>query len=318
MLTESNLGSDFRVEYFRAAPSNTAGFFGAGLLGIQNHQYWQIDRLTGTTHARVAFNYQNPGNGNWIDYDNDPISPCASCNVAIAHNGSSWAFTNDGTPGFDYYGAPPQYRTLTESGYIISKVMSSFSPFTFGFGTKSVLPIQLLSFNGIPKHDHTALNWKLADSDNELLHTELEYSTNGIQFFPVAKFALTANNEYSYEHLINNSSTIRYYRLKIIDKLQNITFSQTLKFTTNSQTNTLKLYPTIASNKVQLLLDLTNKAAVSITIVDIVGKPVLNKQLILNKGVQNEAFDISTYANGNYLMIVTINGERQTLKFVKQ
>ncbi|MDA3614035.1 T9SS type A sorting domain-containing protein [Polluticaenibacter yanchengensis] len=316
VLTETNLGSDFRVEYLRSNPPNTAGFFGPGLLGIQSNQYWQIDRLTGTTYARVAFNYQNPGNSNWKDYDNEVIAPCGSCNVAIVHQGSNWAFTSDGTPGFDYYGAPPQYRPLTENGYIISKVMSSFSPFTFGFGTKSVLPIQLLAFNGIQKNNGTVLNWQIADSDNELLYTELEYSTNGMQFLPIVRLSPNTGNNYSYEHSQANH-TASYYRLKITDKLQNITYSQVLKFS-YKDINLLKLYPTLASDQVQLMLHMENPATVDIKIVDITGRAVLGRQLLLNKGIQNQQINVNSFSKGDYIVIVTINGERQTLKFVKQ
>ncbi|HQW84531.1 MAG TPA: T9SS type A sorting domain-containing protein, partial [Ferruginibacter sp.] len=124
------------------------------------------------------------------------------------------------------------YRLTTtnenyEYGYILKTSVSSFSTFSFAKNTFSVLPVNLLSFNAIKQNNSVKLNW-VTENEINFSNYEIEKSTDGIKFDKIAIVAAIGNvlqNNY-YKVDDNPNMGLNYYRLKMISKNGDYTYSK--------------------------------------------------------------------------------------------
>ncbi|MCS3798633.1 choice-of-anchor Q domain-containing protein [Niastella sp. OAS944] len=122
---------------------------------------------------------------------------------------------------------------------------------TNGFFVSSeidVLPLTLLNFNGHTYNGYNQLQWETADEVNTS-HFILERSTNGNTYASVATIP-AGNNVYSYKDYNSFNGKI-YYRLKMVDKDGQFTYS-TIVTLNNNGTGSVSIYPNPANDKVYL------------------------------------------------------------------
>ena len=88
----------------------------------------------------------------------------------------------------------------------------------------TILAINLHQFNAEKQENHVLLNWELANSDSDVFSFELQRSKDAIDFYTIAEIE-------GYNFLINYAHTDyepmqqNYYRLKMIDRNGEVTFS---------------------------------------------------------------------------------------------
>lgn len=108
------------------------------------------------------------------------------------------------------------------SGFILSDLISSFSPFTFGSYDIDALPVELLSFTAEPLGDDVLLKWTTASETNNDYFAVLR-STDASNFTEIGTVngAGNSNNIINYQYVDPFAGKLNipilYYRLKQID-----------------------------------------------------------------------------------------------------
>jgi len=159
------------------------------------------------------------------------------------------------------------------------------------------LPLQLKSFSGNRQNNHNYIQWETANEINTKT-CELERSTDGTNYTKVASLqsAGSGNNMYVYNDPFVSASKV-FYRLKIIDLSGAFTYSQIIWIDAVLK-STIKIYPTQASNVVNIHMGNSNLLNTRALLYDVTGK-LLNNILIQN---MHQQVDISRLSQGLYIL----------------
>ncbi len=80
----------------------------------------------------------------------------------------------------------------------------------------------------------------------------------------------------------------------------------------------MTVYPNPANNLIQLQINATKNESADIIVSDLNGKIIMKKQANIQHGVNLFPVSLEGLASGNYLILVDINGESQTVLFTKE
>jgi hypothetical protein len=327
--TNTNTGGDrFVAEYFKGAtvtPSAGQDIFQAELTGIQANEYWQFDRLgSQNTTGRVALMYRLAG-ATWRNANGDPLTPVGGeYNVAIVKRTDdtgpgSWSYTK---PPYTFNTATPDFeaRLYSDDGLIVTGDLSSFSPFTFGFSYSPVLgslPVKLLSFEGALQGADARLQWRI-DSDKDLRHFELQYSTDGSQFSTLAT-VVPAGRQYQYLHR-GLAAGKHYYRLRVMEKDGQQFYSKTVLLSRSAgATYVVGLQQNPVGTSLALNLWSASAQAAEYSLTDMGGRQLLRRRSQLLPGANQLRMPVAQLPAGVYhLTVLTADGVQQTLRVLKQ
>ena len=82
--------------------------------------------------------------------------------------------------------------------------------------------------------------------------------------------------------------------------------------------NSVTLYPNPASSEVNLVVTLSVTEAVNVQLLDITGKSVSNKEVIMNSGTNNFELTTETLPNGVYFVKVKSSQVNETERVIVQ
>ncbi len=283
------------------------------LFGVQNNEYWQVDRSAGGSPARVKINYIYPGTGptNWA-----PIDPCSDCAVGVVHLNSAdyWELT---AAAGNFNASIPEARLYTSNGVIYSTVWNNFSPFTAGYGASSVLPVVLLTFDAILKNTEGILHWTIAN-DKYLASFEVQYSKDAVNFVSLGNVKVNGTGIYNFTHpsLLSGS---HYYRILVKQKTGNSFLSAVKVLTLDKMTTQITQVIHKQGGSVvtpHIYSAVSQKAGV--TIIDAGGRLIGSQTTMLRRGDNEWNISLPTLAAGIYFLTVTTDdGLRQTEKWIK-
>lgn len=163
--------------------------------------------------------------GAWIDFNNDGQFDDAT--EKIFFNPDVKADTASGTfivPANAVLNTVLRMRVmddLTEE-FAEATISPCYNP-TFGQAedypvliTAGTLPVNLVSFSGTMENDATQLRWR-TETEEALKNYTIEKSTDGLQFFEIARVAAegTANRSHNYSFRDNHPGAENYYRLRM-------------------------------------------------------------------------------------------------------
>nr|MBA3707055.1 T9SS type A sorting domain-containing protein [Bacteroidota bacterium] len=201
----------FTAQYFASPYSNTTSMAVSPTPVLNNVsivEYWTCDRTTGSSNVPVKLYWENGTRSGIGNYSTDL--------VVARWNGSAWE--NAGQSAI----------TASTPGDVTSNSVSSFSPFTFGSRVGSnPLPIELLSFEAIPKNNYVELKWITATETNNDFFT-VERSKDASDFISIAVVKGSGNSTKILQYKTIDSNPlpgISYYRLKQTDFDGNISYS---------------------------------------------------------------------------------------------
>ena len=209
-LTKVATGDSFTARYLRtAAPNNSSINTNVGTFEqVSQIEFWELDEAMADPDAtaRVRLHTYSTGASG--------ISGNASDIVVAHYNGSQWE--NVGSNGLSVQG---------DELSIQSDALSSFSPFTFGSGGVSPLPVELVQFSAARQQNEVRLTWQTAtEVNNEGF--EVQHSADAQHFEAVAFVPGKGNNSYySYLHT-PETAQVQYYRLRQVDTDGTFSFSK--------------------------------------------------------------------------------------------
>ena len=279
-----------------------------------------------TTYNTTGFDYQmgvSLRNGNWDFRYEGNIDELRVWNVArtqqeiidhmnVSMNSAPGLIAcyhlNDGVPNADN----TSVTTVADaSGNGNNGTLNNFAL----IGTSSnfvadavVLPLRLISFSAIEANCTAHLQWRTTD-ENNMLHFMIEESKNGANFSPAAQ--LTPQNtpgEHSYTTDIPLYSDKSFYRLKMVDAGNKVSYSNTVLI--NAARCGFNV--TVRPNPVSSILYIRTEA---------IGNEYRiysNTGALLKKGVITETsqnVDVSKFSAGLYY--IAVDGDRHTV-FIKE
>ncbi|MGG9962861.1 T9SS type A sorting domain-containing protein [Ferruginibacter sp. SUN106] len=291
-----NLTDAFRAQYFTTDPSGSGyntSLKDVSLNHLSSSEYWILDRTVGSSSVSVTLSWDASRSGT---VNNIP-------DLRVARwNGSLWKDEgNSQTTGTNTSG------TITSLGAV-----TNFSPFTLASATLlNPLPVNLLSFTATRCNTDVCLLWITANEIN-FSHYEIEKSIDGRNFngfYSIPAKNNAVQNSYISTD-VNATGNIIFYRLKMVDINGMVKYSDIIKVTLDKpQLVTLSPNP---ANHFIILKDVNNYHTVRI--IDVTGKLQQQKSIVKN----TEEINVSRLAAGIYLVELTGNTGRVTIKFVKQ
>lgn len=184
------------------------------------------------------------------------------------------------------------YPTQLQSGNIIYMNLSV------------TLPVELSHFDSKVIDKTVLLTWE-TKSETNLYGFEIERSYDGINFDKIdfqKSHGGSFLTSYSFEDKDKTLSSENYYRLKMVDfdgsfEYSNIAFAKIQDFEPN-----IAISPNPAGNQFQVYLNLVNDDFVTLDILDLQGKLIINKQANFLAGHYNWDINTDLLENGNYIV----------------
>ena len=189
----------------------------------------------------------------------------------------------------------------------------------------STLPVTLSSFAATVKGADALLTWTTS-SEIDNLGFEVERSVDGKSFEKAGfvKGAGNSNRELSYSLVDGNAfakagSNILYYRLKQLDANGKYSYSNIVAVYIDAENaNGLSVFPNPFTTEYTVSFSANAEAVATIEMMDIQGKLVSTQLADVAKGYNAIAMNsLANLQTGIYFVKVTINGETQVMKLVK-
>lgn len=249
-------------------------------------------------------------------------------------NAWSFSFTISFTPAK----TPAQYSQVrvidqTNNAYISSVfaeptytklLMSTVNQLTAGAVT--VLPADLLSFSGYKDGSRNQLRWTTSAEQNNK-GFEVQRSLDGVNYSSIGFVNSMApggnsSTQLNYAFTDNNFTGLKqFYRLRQVDfdnrsKLSNIVLLKSDKPTLITIDG---MFPNPATTVVNLMISSPVKDKLTMTIVDMSGRTMMQRSLNVETGSNTLPVDVSGLAGGTYMVrMISSTGEVTTGKLVKQ
>lgn len=189
------------------------------------------------------------------------------------------------------------------------------------FGTCSVLPITLISFEGTCLDDEKEFTWETASEHNNDYFT-LERSENGLDFEKVQVVSGAGNSEETnaYKVSITDSETTAYYRLTQTDYDGTSRTWDAISLNCTSDEMDFSLFPNPANDELFLEFNESLEGPHTILIYDLLGRLVRNESV--NTGQSHEIkVNLNGIARGHFVIELWSDSAQKRLaveRFVKE
>lgn len=191
----------------------------------------------------------------------------------------------------------------------------------FSLSPPSILPVKLADFNAQLEKNNVMLSWKGFEED--FSHYILQRSIDGREYKDVAIILPSNNgnqwNEYKYKDAnVSSPGGILFYRLQLVDKVQEGTKYSDIRVIRLSKDNEMDLmvYPNPVVNELRLTQPSSWQGKPSvIELFSANGSRVSSTQI--GNSNQTETMDLSRYPKGVYFIRITCNGQTAQQRVVK-
>ncbi len=230
----------FQAEYFDSSPADMT--LGTGILEISNKEYWDLDRVAGTSSVAVTMVFTGNSMATMPDLSN----------LRVARFDETLM-----TPAWVSEGNAATSGSETTSGTITSAVVPNFSFFTLGSSVAlNALPIELAAFTATPKGQTVQLDWRTVSELNNAFF-DIERSANGRDFERIGKVAGAGTSlspiDYVFTDILPKNGW-NYYRLRQEDFDGQFSYSevQAVLMGKDGEGTRLLLYPNPAAGELNL------------------------------------------------------------------
>lgn len=213
------------------------------------------------------------------------------------------------------------YDYLNGTTRVVSNVAQSFTlqPGEYHVFTSVnvALPVTIVSFSGKKESNENVLTWNVANELN-LSHYELEKSNDGQNFLFVASIQANGQKNYNYTDDDVNSSAIKYYRLKSVDKDGNFNYSAIIKIKSNIHSWSAEVSPNPLFEKIYLKIESPVQDKATVLITDLSGRKLYKQNISISAG--NNSYEINKAANfssGTYFIFIFSTQQTKTIKVIK-
>ncbi|MEQ1798033.1 MAG: BspA family leucine-rich repeat surface protein, partial [Lacibacter sp.] len=311
-----------------AAVINMSGMFASASSfdngGNNSIDSWNTAAVTDMTFMLSQASVFNQSIGSWtfnpgVDLNNMLDNSGMDCNnysatlIGWSANPSTPDNRNLGAAGMEYGTNAVTARTnLTGAkGWTITGDAPS------GSSCSVILPVTWLYVNGQLQNGNAIIKWATA-SESNTRHFEIEHSSNGISYLKVGSVAAAGNSSLTERYEFLHHSPVpgkNYYRIKQIDLDDRFSYSSIVSVTKTTEENKIVIMPNPAQNHITLFLTKPNSNT-QVRVINQQGQVLLQQNL--QPGTMQQSISISTLPAGIYNVLLIMNGEVKTIRFVKQ
>lgn len=173
----------------------------------------------------------------------------------------------------------------------------------------SVLPVELINFQGQLENKVIELSWSTASELNNL-GFEIQKSTDGRNWniidFIKGQGTITEINEYQYQDF-NPFSGTNYYRLKQIDFDGAFEYSKVISVEYGNSERSFNIFPNPSNGMINLQIDNLSNQRMNVKIFDNFGREVWASKLIESEADWRKEIEIN--GNGIYFVFAQIEDE---------
>lgn len=183
----------------------------------------------------------------------------------------------------------------------------------------TTLPVTLLEFNGSNAGARNKINWKVAQ-ELDILHYELERSTDGINYQRIATIAGRNNpgeTSYNYDDVVGLANAEYYYRLKIAEQDGSYSYSAVL-FLRVVGKNNFSVEGNPFRDFVGLRYTIGRDLPLQVSYLNSAGALLRSEKYNATAGTGlYTLYGLANYPAGMYLLKVDAGGEQRTFKIIK-
>ncbi len=183
------------------------------------------------------------------------------------------------------------------------------------------LPLELKSFTGAVQGAINLLRWETLTERNVREH-RVERSADGLQWTVIGRQAGAGNSAARTNYQLEDRTPlpVAYYRLRSVDYDGTAAISQLIRLVRpNDRLAIAGLYPTPATDRLQVQYLTENEQVTSLRILDLMGKTMQETRLEPVKGANHTTLSVSTLPPGVYLLYLANGTESTTpMRIVKQ
>ena len=214
-------------------------------------------------------------------------------------------------------GVSESSSTLVGSSITVTAGVGEVTPIaTPGACPDVPLAITLTDFDANSVDGSVMLEWSTQnETSNDFFAIEHSYDGREFNELKTVAGAGTTSEKTSYEFLHENVvAGMHYYRLKQVDFDGLFSYTHVKSIDVKSS-NTVSILPTLVSNEMKVRLSENLNNDTPINIFDITGQMVL--ETMINKDNNNMDIDVTALTSGTYFLILNIDGEISSTKFMK-
>ena len=186
----------------------------------------------------------------------------------------------------------------------------------------SVLTVELISFQGnINKNNKVSLEWEVAENET-IDQFEIQRSNDGNEFKTIGVVFASEKKDredYMFYETINNFNKA-LYRLKMIDKNNEISYSKILVFQGKAAiSSNIKVIGNPVNDKLTFNYSSFTTHIIDVKIYDITGRIVMSNKMNSLEGINTLSLPLASNLKPSMYVLEVSNGSGiQTAKFVKQ
>lgn len=207
------------------------------------------------------------------------------------------------------------------NGYVLQGNITGFSSFYFG-AINMTLPLDLITFKGSLQNNATLLQWETTNEINTS-HFVVERSIDASTFDDIGTVSASGNSTTTSQYSLTDkevtslSSTIIYYRLKMVDKDGQYKYSSVVTIYLADVTGTVVVSPNPAKKETRVMITAVHNGKTQWTLTDNNGRVVLRGSLHINRGVNNFTLNLNNLSSGVYYLNVAGAGIDRNVKLQK-
>lgn len=221
------------------------------------------------------------------------------------------------TPVAGYTGGTITFTyQVTDNGY--APTTSNTATVSIYYATPAILPINILSFNATKESSSVKISWKVSQNETGDFFV-VEKSTDGKNFIAITTVETNGTKGTSvYATTDNASSSTTYYRLKIVNRDNSVTYSKVVIVKGENESVDVQ----VMNNPAAVNLNITYKADRQINstlkVYSMSGAQVYQTKLNASAGTTNISVPVNQLQNGSYVLVIDSAQGRKAIQFVKK
>jgi hypothetical protein len=183
----------------------------------------------------------------------------------------------------------------------------------------SLLPIDLLSFEGMEKNGNVSLQWKTTN-ENGASHFVVERSADGNDFSAIKKISALDNGANVNTYRATDETPLNgdnYYRLKMVDANGKFTYSKQVKINFQRMTSAVSIFPNPVTNYVSLQISNARAGAYQYTVSTMNGNLVKSAAINLQNGLQQVRIDLPGNIGSGTLIVRLVDRQTNAVEVFK-
>jgi len=261
-----------------------------------------------------------------LEFPGDQVLPTSVALITLPKGGNNgqllfyaYKFPSSDGSSLYYSRTDATYRTDTINGFSYNADGTQGTDISSATLIATPTPVKLSSFSVDIKDNTAALSWTVENQDANSSHFEIERSANGKDFSQVAIVNATNNTKQSYSFTDNDPSLSGsvYYRLKMVDKNGQFTYSEikTVQFA-NTGFSVL-VYPNPMQSVSKLRVNLEKPQVIKVSISNSTGNLVQHFEINGQRGMNEKSINLSTVPAGSYMIRIQSGQKNKVISVIK-